>query len=86
MKFNFEGTTAAAEGGMTPPGTIAVFKIEEIKFETKPATGGGEEKELFEVTFARKEDSFREFFYLTPKAAERFVYLYSKVMGTETMP
>lgn len=81
MQFNFNGVAAAEEGrAMTAPGTIAVFTIEELKFDTK------NDKEFFQVTFGRKEDSFREYFYLTEKAAERFVYLYNKVMGTENLP
>lgn len=81
MQFNFNDVKAAEEGKpMTPPGTIAVFTIEEVKFNQ--ANG----KENFQVTFSRNEDSFREYFHLTEKAAERFVYLYNKVMGTETLP
>lgn len=81
MKINLSNVKAAEEGRpMTPPGTIAVFTIEDIKFDEK------NDKEFFEVTFGRKEDSFREYFYLTPKAAERFVYLYEKIMGTDNLP
>ena len=81
MKFNLSNTKAADEGrSMTEPGTIAVFAIEEIKYDEKNG------KEFFEVTFGRKEDSFREYFYLTEKAAERFVYLYNKIMDTESLP
>ncbi len=81
MEFNFSNTKAAEEGkSMTAPGTIDIFIIEEVKFDTK------NDKEYFEVTFSRKIDSFREYFYLTEKAAERFVYLYNKVMGTEQVP
>jgi len=81
MEFNFNNVKAAEEGkAMTPPGTIDAFNIEEVRYDTKNG------KELFEVTFTRKTDSFREYFYLTEKAAERFVYLYNKVMGTEQIP
>lgn len=83
MQFNFNGVNAAEEGkGFTPPGVIDVFTIEKVEFKTNENSG----KELFEVTFARKEDSFREYFYLTEKAAERFVYLYDKVLGTTSLP
>ncbi len=81
MDFNFNNVKAAEEGrAMTAPGTIDAFTIEEVKYDTR------NDKELFEVTFGRKADSFREYFYLTEKAAERFVYLYNKVMGTEQLP
>lgn len=82
MQFNFNGVKAAEEGkGFTPPGTIDVFTIEKIEFKQKDNGN-----EFFETTFARKEDSFREYFYLTEKAAERFVYLYNKIIGTESLP
>jgi len=81
MNFDFNNIDPAEEGkGFTAPGTIAVFTIEEVKFNEKDG------KEIFEVTFSRKEDSFREYFYLTEKAAPRFVYLYEKVMGTKNLP
>ena len=81
MEFAFNEIKAAEEGKpMTSPGTISAFNIEEVKFNQKNG------KESFEVTFSRKEDSFREYFHLTPKAAERFVYLYEKVMGTDALP
>ncbi len=82
MQFNFSNVKAAEEGkGFTAPGTIDVFTIENIEFKQKDNGN-----EYFEVTFGRKEDSFREYFYLTEKAAERFVYLYNKVVGTESLP
>jgi len=82
MEFNFENVKAAEEGKpMTLPGTTAIFNIEDIEF--KQDNNG---KEFFLVTFARNEDSFREYYYLTEKAAERFVYLYEKVMGTDSLP
>jgi len=82
MQFNFNGVKAAEEGkGFTAPGTIDVFTVEKIEFKTKDNGN-----EYFETTFARKEDSFREYFYLTEKAAERFVYLYEKMIGTATLP
>lgn len=82
MQFNFNGVKAAEEGkGFTSPGTIDIFTISKVEFKQKDNG-----KEVFEVTFERKEDSFREYFYLTEKAAERFVYLYNKVMGTENLP
>jgi hypothetical protein len=82
MKFNLNSVNAAEEGrSMTAPGTIAVFTIETIEFKEKENG-----KEYFEVTFGRKEDSFREYFYMTEKAAERFVYLWQKVMGEVAIP
>jgi hypothetical protein len=82
MKFDLSGVDAAAEGRpMTNPGTIAVFAVEEIEFKEKD-----DGKEYFEVTLGRPEDSFREYFYLTEKAAERFVYFWSKVMDGAAMP
>lgn len=81
MQFSFDNVSAAEEGrAITAPGTIAAFTIEEVKFDEKNG------KEFFQITFGRKEDSFREYYYLTEKAAERFVYLYNKVMGTENLP
>ncbi len=81
MQFSFANVQAAEEGRpMTSPGTIAAFKIEEVEYLNNNG------KESFKVTFGRKEDSFNEYYHLTPKAAERFVYLYSKVVGTETLP
>lgn len=82
MKFNLNNVEAAAEGRpMTSPGTISVFSVEEIEFKEKE-----DGKEFFEITFGRLEDSFREYFYLTEKAAERFVYFWGKVMDGAAMP
>ena len=81
MDFTFNNVKAAEEGKpMTSPGTISAFTIEDVKYNQNNG------KESFEVTFARQEDSFREYFHLTEKAAERFVYLYEKVMGTDALP
>jgi len=83
MQFDLSSTKAAEEGkGFTAPGVIAVFTIAKVEFKVNENSG----RESFQVTFERPEDSFREYFHLTAKAAERFVYFYNKVMGTENLP
>jgi hypothetical protein len=83
MKFNPSEHKAAEEGkGFTEPGVIDVFAIAKVEFKVNETNG----KESFQVTFERKEDSFREYFHLTEKAAPRFIYFYSKVTGTENLP
>ena len=77
MQLDLNTVEAAADRGFTSPGTIDVFGLDEIKFDKV------NEKEIFEITFGRKDDSFRETFYLTEKASPRFVYLWEKLMGTE---
>jgi hypothetical protein len=83
MQFNLNGMKAAEEGkGFTEPGVIDVFTVSKVEFKVNENNG----RESFQVTFERKEDSFREYFHLTEKAAPRFVYFYDKVMGTENLP
>ena len=73
MEFDFSNTKAVEEGKpMTDPGTIAVFNIDKVEFKDKGT-------ENFEVRFSRDEDAFTEWFYLTEKAAARFVYFFQKV-------
>ena len=82
MKINLGAVEAAAEGReLTSPGTIAVFNIEKVEFMENDNG-----MEIFEVSFGRPEDNFRERFFLSEKAAPRFVYFFGKVMGTETLP
>jgi hypothetical protein len=83
MQFSFDNVQAAEEGkGFTEPGVIDVFTISKVEYKKNESNG----KESFEVTFERKEDSFREYFHLTEKAAPRFMYLYEKVMDTKNLP
>ena len=81
MRANLSGVKPAEESRpLTKPGTIAAFTIEEIEYKDQDG------KEWFEVTFGNEDSSFREYFYLTEKAAPRFVYLYEKVTGSDAVP
>jgi hypothetical protein len=83
MNFDLSKHKPAEEGkGFTEPGVIDVFTISKVEYKLNEANG----RESFQVTFERKDDSFREYFHLTEKAAPRFVYFYDKVMGTENLP
>ena len=53
---------------------IDVFNINSVEFEEKADDG-----EQFIVTFSRTGDSFREYYYLTPKAAGRFKYIFESI-------
>ena len=83
MNFDLSKHKPAEEGkGFTEPGVIDVFTISKVEFKVNENNG----RESFQVTLERKEDSFREYFHLTEKAAPRFIYFYDKVMGTENLP
>ena len=75
--INFKGVEEAKDSTMTRPGTIDVFEIKEVKFETTKGKG----TYYCGVTFARKNDNFRHSFFLTEKAVGRLKALIKAATG-----
>jgi len=65
--ISFKGVEEAKEVLMTPPGTIDLFDIKEVKFDTTKNKG----TYYMGVTFARKGDQFSHSFFLSEKALPR---------------
>lgn len=76
--LNFTNVSAPVEKTMTKPGTIGVFKIENIEFAAA-STG----TEYMQVTFDNGDSSFKERFFLTEKSLGRVKALWSDVVGNE---
>lgn len=66
-KINFKGVEEARESQMTEPGTIDVFTIKDVKFDSTKNKG----TYYMGVTFARTADSFNHSFFLSEKALPR---------------
>jgi hypothetical protein len=66
-KINFKGVEEARESQMTEPGTIDVFTIKEVKFDSTKNKG----TYYMGVTFQRPTDSFNHSFFLSEKALPR---------------
>ena len=77
--INFKGVEEAKERVMTRPGTIDVFDITEVKFDTTKNKG----TYYMGVTFSRKADEFQHSFFLSEKALPRVVTLLKHAAGTE---
>src|SRR5690348_13578473 len=75
--LNFKGVDEAKDLVMTKPGTIAVFNIEEVKFDSSKNKG----TYYMGVKFSKKGDSFSHSFYLTEKALPRVKTLIKAVTG-----
>lgn len=65
--ISFKGVEEARETVMTPPGTIGVFTIKEVKFDSTKNKG----TYYMGVLFARKQDQFSHSFFLSEKALPR---------------
>ncbi len=76
--LNFKGVSEAKDSTMTKPGTISVFEIKEVKFDSSKNKG----TYYMGVTFARKDDSFQHSFFLTEKALPRVKSLIKAATGT----
>lgn len=75
--FNFNNVDEASENSYTEPGTIAVFTIAEVKFDT---TQNG--KDYMEVKFDESPTaSMTHRFYMSEKALPRVQSLYKAVVG-----
>lgn len=66
-KINFKGVEEARESQMTEPGTIDVFTIKDVKFDSTKNKG----TYYMGITFARTADSFNHSFFLSEKALPR---------------
>lgn len=76
--FNFSNVEEAREIGMTPPGTIDVFKIKEVTFDSTKVKS----TYYMKVVFNRKQDQFNHSFFLSEKALPRIKSLVKHASGT----
>lgn len=77
--INFKGVTEAKDKVSTRPGTIGVFTISEVKFDTTKNKG----TYYMGVTFTRSNDEFSHSFFLTEKALSRIKSLVKHTAGVE---
>lgn len=75
--ISFKGVEEARETIMTPPGTIAIFTIKEVKFDATKNKG----TYYMGVLFARKQDQFSHSFFLSEKALPRVKSLVKVATG-----
>lgn len=75
--LNFKGVDEAKETVMTAPGTIDVFTIKDVVFETTKNKG----TYYMGVTFNNKSSEFKHSFFLSEKALPRVKSLVKHVTG-----
>lgn len=78
--FDFTGVEAASEKTLTSPGTRAVFKCSEVKFDI--SQNG---KDFMEVTFDNNSSSFRHRFYMTEGAYPRVQFLHKAIYNGDEL-
>ena len=77
--FNFEGVEEASSDSYTQPGTIAVFDITDVKFETSDNA-----KDYMELKFNEAPTVFMTHrFYMTEKAFPRVQSLHKALTGNK---
>lgn len=77
--INFKGVEEAKDKVGTKPGTIGVFKISDVKFDTTKNKG----TYYMGVTFSRSGDEFSHSFFLSEKALPRIKSLVKNVAGVD---
>lgn len=77
--INFKGVEEAKDKVSTRPGTIGVFTISDVKFDTTKNKG----TYYMGVTFSRSGDEFSHSFFLSEKALPRIKTLVKNVAGVE---
>jgi hypothetical protein len=77
--FNFEGVEEASSDSYTQPGTIAVFTIGDVKFETSDNA-----KDFMELKMIESPGVFfTHRFYMTEKAFPRVQSLHKAIVGNK---
>lgn len=76
--INFKGVSEVKEKGATRPGTIGVYKISDVKFDTTKNKG----TYYMGITFSSDADEFNHSFFLSQKALSRVVSLVKHASGT----
>lgn len=77
--INFSGVEEVKSRTSTKPGTIGVFTITDVKFNSTPNKG----TYYMAVTFSRDDDDFRHSFFLTEKALSRVKTLVKHAAAVE---
>jgi hypothetical protein len=77
--INFKGVSEVREKSATRPGTIGVYKISDVKFDTTKIKG----TYYMGVTFTSDNDEFNHSFFLSEGALPRVKTLVKHVCGTE---
>lgn len=77
VSLDFTGIDAAASKPFTKPGTIAVFKISDVKFEASKKAS----TPMMRVTFDRQEDAFSHNFMLQGKDADKTKKVLSRIQS-----
>ena len=77
--INFKGVVEAKDKLSTRPGTIGVFTISDVKFDTTKNKG----TYYMGVTFSRSNDEFNHSFFLTEKSLSRIQSLVKHAAGVK---
>ena len=77
--INFKGVSEVKEKTATRPGTIGVYKVTDVKFDTTKNKG----TYYMGVTFSSNSDEFNHSFFLSEKALPRVKSLVKHVSGVE---